>query len=96
MSTAMPDLVEDTEIAEQTTPDTPWKTLLWNDDVNSLGYVVLILQKILKKDEETCEKFAFEAHTEGRSAVFSGSQEEAQAKATQLGAATLWATVEKE
>lgn len=92
----MPDLVEETDVDHLVEPDTPWKTILWNDDVNTVGYVVLTLQKILKKDKETCEKYMLEAHTNGRTAVFSGSKEEAQDIATQLGAATLWATVEKE
>lgn len=96
MSTAMPDLVEETEVGTHVAPETPWKTLLWNDDVNDFDFVVKVLQRILKKDEGACEQFAFTAHTEGKVAVFNGTLEEAQEKATQLGAACLWATVEKE
>lgn len=95
MSTAMPDLIEETELGHQVESQTPWKTMLWNDDINDFDFVISVLQRVLKKDKEACEQFAFTAHTEGKVSVFDGTLEEAQEKATQLGAACLWATVEK-
>lgn len=96
MSTAMPDLDQKVEENIDQQPDTPWKVVLWNDDVNATEYVTLVLQKVLKKDRNACEALMLEAHSFGKVAVFSGSQEEATQKATQLGSASLWATLEKE
>ena len=95
MSIAMPDLVEDTEISHEITPDTPWETILWDDDVNSFSYVTGVLQKVLEKDHETCEKLTWKVDAEGRASVFNGTKDEAQETATKLSAACLWATVEK-
>lgn len=96
MATATPDLVDETKVEHRTIPATPWKTILWNDDVNTFQYVIKILQKVLEKDEEHCTQIAFAVDRDGKAPVFSGSQDECQEKASQLGAATLWATVEKE
>ena len=54
MSTAMPDLNQKVEENIDQQPDTPWKVVLWNDDVNSTEYVTLVLQKVLKKDRNAC------------------------------------------
>lgn len=96
MTTAMPEL--DQQIAENVDqkPATPWKVILWNDDVNDVEYVTMVLQKVLKKDKSACEALMLQAHVHGKALVFSGTQEEATQKATQLGSASLWATLEKE
>lgn len=95
MSTATPDLVDETKVDELTKPTTPWKTLLWNDDVNTFTYVIRVLMRVLEKPEEVCEQLTIDVDRDGKAVVFSGSKDEAQEKATQLTAATLWATIEK-
>lgn len=95
MPTATPELDERVESAESVQPDRPWKVLLWNDDVNDLGFVIRVLQRVIQKPEDVCERIAHVAHSEGKAPAFSGAKEAAQQKAAALGAASLWATIEK-
>lgn len=95
MSVASPE--SDVAVLEQVevVPDNPWVTVLWDDDYNVIPYVVAALRKVLKKDRETCERFAMEADRTGRSQIFDGKHEEAYRIAQELGAFHLFATVEK-
>ncbi|MGO1385687.1 MAG: ATP-dependent Clp protease adaptor ClpS [Arachnia sp.] len=95
MTLATPEVDVTTDTSTEEAPDTPWKTMLHNDDVNVFPFVVKTLQLVLKEEQEVCEEYAHEAHTNGSASVFDGKKSEAEQKATQLQAAGLWATIEK-
>lgn len=88
--TALADRVE-----EFTTTDLPWQVLLWNDPINLTDYVTATLTRVLKVDKETAERFMLLAHTNGKTAVKDGDLDTCQDIATQLMAASLWATLQK-
>ena len=96
MTTAMPEL--DQQIAENVDqkPATPWKVILWNDDVNDVEYVTMVLQKVLKKDKSACEALMLQAHVHGKALVFSGTQEEAHTEGNPARVRQPVATLEKE
>lgn len=96
MSVAMPEIEERTENETRVAPNTPWNVILHNDPINTMDYVVMTLMYVLEKDQEQCEKYTMEVHNNGSAVVFTGEQEKAQKIATELQAAMLSATVEKD
>lgn len=62
----------------------PYAVVLHNDDLNTYGFVVGVLQKVFGYQLEKCVQLMLEAHTTGRSVVWTGSLEVAELKADQV------------
>lgn len=56
-----------------------WHVVVLNDPVNLMSYVVMVFKKILGFDEATARKHMLEVHELGRSVVWSGLREKAEA-----------------
>lgn len=56
-----------------------WKVVVLDDPVNLMSYVVLAFRKIFGFDEATARKHMLEVHELGRSVVWTGSREKAEA-----------------
>ncbi|MSU66059.1 MAG: Clp protease ClpS [Opitutus sp.] len=56
-----------------------WRVVVLNDPVNLMSYVVLVFKKVLGFDEQTARKKMLEVHEQGRSIVWSGLREKAEA-----------------
>jgi ATP-dependent Clp protease adaptor protein ClpS len=56
-----------------------WRVVVLNDPVNLMSYVVLVFKKIFSFDESTARKHMLEVHEQGRSVVWSGLREKAEA-----------------
>jgi ATP-dependent Clp protease adaptor protein ClpS len=56
-----------------------WKVVVLNDPVNLMSYVVLVFKKVFGFDESTARKHMLEVHEQGRSIVWSGLREKAEA-----------------
>jgi ATP-dependent Clp protease adapter protein ClpS len=80
-------------IEESLDVEQPWLVFLWNDDVNSRGYVIHALVKVLECAREKAAQLMHEADGNGKTVVFSGDLEKATAVATGLHSWTLNATV---
>lgn len=93
MSVAFPEVEIREEVSLET--ETPWQVIVSNDPVNLITLVCVVFQKVLNLDEATAMKYTMKVHNEGRCAVFWGSQEECQDKATILMGYHLWTHVEK-
>ena len=76
--------------------DTPWIVIVWNDPVNLMSYVVLVLQKVFGYSREKATKLMLEVHHDGRSAVSHGTREKAEIDVARLHAHGLWATMERD
>lgn len=73
----------------QTTPETQsitelrmegvWRVVVLNDPVNLMSYVVLVFKKVMGFDETKARKHMLEVHEQGRSVVWSGLREKAEA-----------------
>jgi ATP-dependent Clp protease adaptor protein ClpS len=56
-----------------------WKVVVLDDPVNLMSYVVLVFRKILGFDEAMARKHMLEVHELGRSVVWTGQREKAEA-----------------
>jgi ATP-dependent Clp protease adaptor protein ClpS len=56
-----------------------WRVVVLNDPVNLMSYVVLVFRKVLGFDEPTARRHMLEVHEQGRSVVWIGVREKAEA-----------------
>ena len=61
-----------------------WRVVVLNDPVNLMSYVVLVFKKVFGFDESTARKHMLEVHEQGRSVVWTGLREKAEAYAFTL------------
>jgi ATP-dependent Clp protease adaptor protein ClpS len=52
MPTAAPAEVIEPEVIETVAPDRPWKVIVWNDPINLMSYVTLVIQKLFGYSKE--------------------------------------------
>ncbi len=72
----------------------PWVTIVWNDPVNLMSYVAYVFQKYFGYDKATSERLMMEVHTDGKSAVSTGTREEMERDVQAMHEYGLWATME--
>lgn len=73
----------------------PWIVVVWNDPVNLMSYVVMVLQKLFGYSKERATVLMMQIHNDGRAVVADGSREQAEAHVAQLHGYGLWATMER-
>jgi ATP-dependent Clp protease adaptor protein ClpS len=56
-----------------------WRVVVLNDPVNLMSYVVLVFKKVFGFDDTTARKHMLEVHEGGRSVVWVGLREKAEA-----------------
>ena len=56
--------------------DTPWKVILFNDDIHSFDEVILQLIKATGCAVEDAERIAWDAHVRGKTVAYEGTFEE--------------------
>ncbi len=56
-----------------------WRVVVLNDPVNLMSYVVLVFKKVFGFDENTARRHMLEVHEQGRSVVWCGLREKAEA-----------------
>ena len=97
MSAASPVEVEPTQTPDEITlVARPWITIVWNDPVNLMSYVTYVFQTYFGYDKAKAEKLMMEVHTDGRSAVSSGSREEMERDVQAMHEYGLWATMDRQ
>lgn len=89
----LPNVETDTSTEEAL--DVPWNVVVHNDPVNLMTYVTRIFQKVFGYSKEKAEVHMLEVHQKGRSIVWSGGRERAEAYVQQLHGHLLLATLEK-
>ena len=75
-------------------PDTPWITIVWNDPVNLMSYVVYVLQKLFGYSRKKATRLMRQVHEEGKAVVSDGTVEKCEADVARLHGHGLWATME--
>ena len=75
--------------------DVPWNVVVHNDPVNLMSYVTLVLQRLFGFSKKRAERHMLEVHHQGRSIVWCGLREPAEAYVQQLHGYLLLATLEK-
>lgn len=75
--------------------DQPWNVIVFNDPVNLMGFVTMILRRIFGYSEEKATQLMLEVHHLGRSVVWTGTREKAELYVQQLQYHQLLAAMEK-
>jgi ATP-dependent Clp protease adaptor protein ClpS len=85
--------VELPQSGEQTAPDKPWITIVWNDPINLMDYVTYVFQTVFGYPKPKARKLMLDVHHKGRAVVASGARESMEHNAEILHGYGLWATV---
>lgn len=88
--TDRPDTDEDVD------PDVPWVVIVWNDPVNLMTYVVMVLQELFGYPRQKATQLMLDVHFKGRAAVSTGTREKSEFDVARLHAKGLWATMQKD
>jgi ATP-dependent Clp protease adaptor protein ClpS len=97
-ATVAPAEVEVEKPAEEETPadERPWIVIVWNDPINLMSYVTLVLQKLFGYSREKATQLMLQVHHEGKAVVSGGTREKAEHDVARLHAHGLWATMRQD
>lgn len=70
-----------------------WDVIVWNDPVNLMTYVTLVLQRIFGFPRPLAEKLMMEVHQRGKAVVATETREKAELHVHQLHGYRLQATM---
>jgi ATP-dependent Clp protease adaptor protein ClpS len=84
-----------TETETQTEHDAPWNVIVYDDPVNLMSFVTLVLKRVFGYPQEKAEALMLEVHRNGLSVVWSGEREKAELYVQQLQAHQLLAAMKK-
>lgn len=84
------------DVHGRTEQDRPWKVIVWNDPINLMSYVTWVFQTLFGYDKAKAHRLMREVHEDGRSVVWSGARERAEAYCSALHEKSLWATMERD
>ena len=73
-----------------------WVVIVWNDPINLMSYVTLVLQKLFGYSRAKATRLMLQVHNEGKAVVASGSREKAEYDVSRLHAHGLWATMRQD
>jgi ATP-dependent Clp protease adaptor protein ClpS len=83
-------------VATQLQPAEVWRVVVLNDPVNLMSYVVMVLKKVFGFEEMRARRHMLEVHEQGRSVVWSGVREQAEAYVFSLQQWHLTAVIESD
>ncbi|HWL78819.1 ATP-dependent Clp protease adapter ClpS [Microbacterium sp.] len=92
---SLPDLDRDLDLDIASTPDRPWQTVVWNDPVNLMSYVVHVFQEYFGFSRAKAERLMLAVHHEGHAVVAEGPREQMELHAQAMHDYGLWATIRK-
>ncbi len=95
MSTAVPDTDHELDVDLSAAPLVPWETVVWNDPVNLMSYVVRVFRTYFGYPLERATQLMLAVHHDGHAVVATGPRETMEAHAQALHDYGLWATVRK-
>lgn len=95
MSIAVPDLEQRSGLEEQEAGGIPWQTVVWNDPVNLMSYVVRVFREYFGYSVERATQLMLAVHHEGHAVVAVGAREQMELHAQALHDYGLWATVRR-
>lgn len=78
-NSSKPSPVEVVKTEDATATESPWKVVVLNDPVNLMSYVVMVFRKVFGYDKAKATKHMLEVHEQGRSVLWVGSLEKAEA-----------------
>jgi len=84
MTTTSPEVIPESDFSTRTNRQPPYAVILHNDDLNTMEFVIEVLQKVFAYPREQCVALMLEAHQTGRAIVWVGPLEVAELKAEQI------------
>jgi ATP-dependent Clp protease adaptor protein ClpS len=88
--------VEQPSGADEIERDRPWIVIVWNDPINLMSYVTLVLQKLFGYSKARATQLMLQVHHEGKAVVSGGTREKAEHDVARLHAHGLWATMRQD
>ena len=85
--------VDRPQAADETVPDNPWVTIVWNDPVNLMSYVTYVFEHVFGFPRPKAEKLMLDVHHKGKAVVAVGTREAMEHNVEVLHGYGLWATV---
>jgi len=82
--------------ADEAERNKAWVVIVWNDPINLMSYVTLVLQKLFGYSRAKATRLMLQVHNEGKAVVASGSREKAEYDVSRLHAHGLWATMRQD
>jgi ATP-dependent Clp protease adaptor protein ClpS len=82
--------------ADEAEREKPWIVIVWNDPINLMSYVTLVLQKLFGYSQTKATQLMLQVHNDGKAVVSSGPREKAEYDVSRLHAHGLWATMRKD
>jgi ATP-dependent Clp protease adaptor protein ClpS len=86
--------VDDPVVDDDPTADRPWVVIVWNDPINLMSYVTMVLQKLFGYSLEKATSLMLDVHHKGRAVVSNGTREKAELDVFRLHEHGLWATMQ--
>ena len=83
------------DVDEVVVPDLPWVTVVWNDPINLMSYVVFVFRRYFGYSRVVAEQLMMQVHEEGRAIVSRGSREKAETDVQAMHSFGLHSTIEK-
>jgi ATP-dependent Clp protease adaptor protein ClpS len=77
-----------------TDTDLPWVVIVWNDPINLMSYVTMVLQKLFGYSLEKATALMLDVHLKGRAVVSNGTREKCELDVFRLHEHGLWATMQ--
>ncbi|GAA4186058.1 hypothetical protein GCM10022288_09030 [Gryllotalpicola kribbensis] len=92
-----PDVDQELEqlLQDQTRRGTPWRTIVWNDPVNLMSYVVYVFRSYFGFEEDKATRLMLAVHREGKAIVAQGTREEMERHVQAMHEYGLWATLDR-
>lgn len=87
---------EERDIAPADVAQSPWVTIVWDDPVNLMNYVVFVFQKLFGYSREKATYLMMQVHNEGKAVVSNGTREKCEGDVARLHAHGLWATLQRD
>jgi ATP-dependent Clp protease adaptor protein ClpS len=88
-------VITETDTRDKDALSEPWNVVVHNDPVNLMSYVTMVFRRVLGFPHDKATQHMLEVHHQGRSLVWSGDRERAEAIVEQLHGYLLLATLEQ-
>ena len=88
-----PDTTRRIEVDETVQRSRPWQTVVWNDPVNLMSYVVHVFREYFGFARPEAERLMLAVHHDGHAVVAEGAREQMELHARAMHDYGLWATV---
>jgi ATP-dependent Clp protease adaptor protein ClpS len=86
---------EDVRLDEVVVSDRPWQTVVWNDPVNLMSYVVHVFREYFGYAVPEATRLMLAVHHDGHAVVAEGPREQMELHTSAMHDYGLWATVRK-